>query len=252
MVASLDERAKVTAALSVQELSFSYGSRQILWDVSFDVAPGERLALLGTNGAGKSTVLRNICGLEQPGSGTVLYGGTDITGRLAEELVHEGIGMVMGGRGVFPDLTVSENLDVPLDARRRSTSARASKAAMLELFPRLGERLHLRAGLLSGGEQQQLALAKALILEPSLLCIDELSLGLSPVVVESLLDVVREINARGTTLIIVEQSLNVAASLCERAVFLEKGTVRFEGRTQDLLDRPDLARAVFFGGDVTW
>lgn len=248
MEAIVDDHVAVTA-LAVRDLSFAYGSRQILWDVSFDVAAGERLALLGTNGAGKSTVLRNVCGLETPTSGTVMFDGRDVTGRPAEDLVHDGVGMVMGGRGVFPDLTVRENLDVPRNASRGS-SRLLTDDELFDLFPRLSERLDLRAGLLSGGEQQQLALAKALVLGPRLLCIDELSLGLSPVLVESLLDVVRQINERGTTLIIVEQSLNVAAALCDRAIFLEKGSVRFEGRTRDLLDRPDLARAVFFGGEV--
>ena len=232
--------------LGVRSIAFSYGSLQVLFDVSLSVAPGEALALLGTNGAGKSTLLRVICGLEKPDGGTVVYAGSDVTGRAAERLVRDGVALICGGKAVFGDMSVDENLNVQaLTVSRDLRRDRIDR--VFATFPRLGERRGQIAGRLSGGEQQQLALAKALMLEPRLLCIDELSLGLAPAVVGELMEIVRRLNASGITVIVVEQSLNIAAELCERAVFLEKGQVRFEGRCADLLERDDVARAVFFG-----
>jgi ABC-type branched-subunit amino acid transport system ATPase component len=236
----------VTTTLRCEDLHFSYGSTQVLFGVDLHVEPGERLALVGTNGAGKSTVLRCVSGLERPQQGRVLLGGRDVTGWPAERLVAEGLVLVQGGRGVFPDLTVKENVEIAGMLAPRDRAARVD--ALLAAFPSLGERWGQQARTLSGGQQQQLALAKAVLHDPALLCIDELSLGLAPITVEALLAVVRSLADRGVTLVLVEQSLNIAASLCERAVFLEKGEVRFEGRTADLLAREDIARAVFFGG----
>ena len=235
--------------LDVSGVDFAYGKLQVLFDISLEVAPGEALALLGTNGAGKSTLLRVISGLEPPASGRVVLDGEDITGIPAEQLVSRGLVLVPGGRAVFTDMTVDENLQLQaLTMRRRPGWIRERRDVVLATFPRLGERLSQHAGSLSGGEQQQLALAKALLLDPKLLCVDELSLGLAPVLVAELLEIVRRIHATGVALILVEQSLNIAAQLCERAVFLEKGQTRFEGRTADLLERDDIARAVFLGG----
>jgi ABC-type branched-subunit amino acid transport system ATPase component len=152
----------------------------------------------------------------------------------------------MGGKAVFPDLTVRENLELAGFTVRTGLADRIDRE--LERFPQLARRIDNKGASLSGGEQQQLALAKALLLDPTLLCIDELSLGLSPVIVSELFEVVREINAAGCTCVLVEQSLNLAAQLCGRAVFLEKGAVRFEGSATELLERGDLARAVFLGG----
>jgi ABC-type branched-subunit amino acid transport system ATPase component len=237
------------AILAVRGVEFSYGRVQVLFGVSLDVAPGEALALLGTNGAGKSTLLRVISGLGRPAHGTVHFDGRDITGTPAEHLPSRGLVLVTGGNGVFADMTVAENLQMQaLTLRRRPGLARERTAYVFDAFPRLRERLSAAAGSLSGGEQQQLALAKALLLDPKVLCIDELSLGLAPVVVQELITIVRRIHQDGVTLVVVEQSLNIAASLCDRAVFMEKGAVRFEGRTADLLDRNDIARAVFLGG----
>jgi ABC-type branched-subunit amino acid transport system ATPase component len=216
------------------------------------VEPGEALALLGTNGAGKSTLLRVIAGLEEPSRGQVVLDGSEITGQGAEQIVRLGLVLVSGGRSVFPDMTVDENLQLQaLQLRKQPRLIEERRGRVFTVFPRLRERLGQLAGTLSGGEQQQLTLAKALLLDPRVLCIDELSLGLAPVAVEPLLQTVREIHAGGTSIVIVEQSLNVAAELCDRAVFLEKGAVRFEGRTAELLERDDIARAVFLGGDLT-
>lgn len=234
--------------LDVSEVTFSYGRLQVLFGVSVHVGHGEAVALLGTNGAGKSTLLRVVAGLERPSSGRVVFDGEDITGLPARQLARRGLVLVPGGRAIFPDMTVEENLEMQATpVRRRSEWLRSRRSIVLDTFPRLGERLRQQAGTLSGGEQQQLALAKAVLLEPRLLCVDELSLGLAPIVVQELLGIIRDINRQGTAVLLVEQSLNVAASLCNRAVFMEKGAVRFEGPTSELLERDDVARAVFFG-----
>ena len=237
------------AMLQVRNLDFSYGPVQVLFDVSVDVRRGEVLALLGTNGAGKSTLLRAITGLQLPDRGVVRMDGRTITYLGAEQRVDLGIVQVPGGKAVFPSMTVADNLlagahrfiwDQDLVERRIEDS--------LDLFPRLRERLDQPAGTLSGGEQQQLAIAKALLLDPQLLCIDELSLGLAPIVVQDILATVEKLKERGVTMVIVEQSVNVALSIADRAVFMEKGQVRFEGPAAELLERDDLIRAVFLGG----
>lgn len=232
----------MTAALDVEDLHFAYGGVPVLFGVDLHVAAGERLALVGTNGAGKSTLLSAVAGLRAPSSGRVRLDGADITGVPAEQLVRRGLVLVQGGRGVFGDMTVRDNVEIAGLAATRSR-----RDELLDAFPALRASWGRQARTLSGGQQQQLALAKAVLLDPKVLCIDELSLGLAPVTVEGLLAVVRDITDRGTTLVLVEQSLNIAASLCERAVFLEKGEVRFEGAVSELLARKDIARAVFFG-----
>jgi ABC-type branched-subunit amino acid transport system ATPase component len=234
--------------LSMRDVEFSYGQLQVLFGVSLEVMPGEALALLGTNGAGKSTLLKVLCGLEQASSGSVQLRGEDIGRTAAEDLPGKGLVLISGGRSVFPDMTVAENLEMQaFTVRKHKAWVRERTDYVLALFPRIGERLGQQAGSLSGGEQQQLALAKALLLDPAVLCIDELSLGLAPIVVQGLIEMVREVHRGGVTVLLVEQSLNIAAALCERAVFLEKGEVRFEGPTRELVDNDDIARAVFLG-----
>lgn len=243
-----ERRPGAAPLLQAENIEFSYGKLQVLFDISIEVHQGEALALLGTNGAGKSTLLRAISGLERPSAGTVTFDGEDVTGMPAEQLSRQGIALVSGGKAVFGDMTVEENLQLQtLAIRKQGDLVRERMERVYETFPRLAERRSQQAGKLSGGEQQQVALAKALLTEPKLLCIDELSLGLAPVVVGELIEIVRGLNEAGTTVLIVEQSLNIAADLCPRAVFLEKGQVRFEGRTADLLEKDDIARAVFFG-----
>jgi branched-chain amino acid transport system ATP-binding protein len=226
-----------------------YDGVQVLFDVDLDVRRGEILALLGTNGAGKSTLLRVLSGLLPPTGGTVRMEGRDITSLDPVSRVKLGIVQMPGGKGVFPTLTVDEHLQLAgwLFADDKARLAEAVEG-VLTRFPRLRERQSQLAGNLSGGEQQQLALGMALISRPVLLCIDELSLGLAPAVVETLLQTVREINASGTTIVVVEQSLNVALSLADRAYFLEKGSVRFSGPTAELLERDDIVRSVFLAG----
>ncbi|HSP02088.1 MAG TPA: ATP-binding cassette domain-containing protein, partial [Acidimicrobiales bacterium] len=235
--------------LKCSGIDVSYGPVQILFGVDLEVKRGEVVALLGTNGAGKSTLLKAICGLKAPKAGTVEFKGEDITGLSADLVADKGAALMPGGKGIFPTLTVAENLRLASwlikdDPQR----VKESKAEVLELFPILSERSNQLAGDLSGGEQQMLALGGALMTSPELLMIDELSLGLAPTIVARLLEVVDEIHRRGTTIIVVEQSVNVALNLAERAVFMEKGEFRFTGPTRELLDRPDILRSVFIAG----
>jgi branched-chain amino acid transport system ATP-binding protein len=222
---------------------------QVLFDVSLDVPEGDIVALLGTNGAGKSTLLRVITGLGHPTRGTVRFDGQDTTYLEAEQLLSIGIAQMPGGKAVFPGLSVIENLRVGAFTFRKDTARVEREIKQVEeWFPILAERRNQPASTLSGGEQQMLAIGKAFLTRPRLLCIDELSLGLAPGVVASLLEIVREMHQRGTTIVIVEQSLNVALTLAETAVFMEKGQVRFVGPARELLERPDLARSVFLEG----
>jgi ABC-type branched-subunit amino acid transport system ATPase component len=235
--------------LAVEGVCFSYGPLQVLFDVDLTVPAGGRVGLLGTNGAGKSTLLRVVAGLGRPTAGSVRFDGRDITDLPTEDRVALGMTLLEGGRATFPSLTVAESLRIgayPYLTDRSQVERSIGEA--LELFPALGPRLGQRAGTLSGGEQQMLALAKALLARPRLLMIDELSLGLAPVVLEEIigaLDVL--VRERDVTLVLVEQSLNVALGVTDEAYFMEKGTVRFSGATAELLDRGDLVRSVFFG-----
>jgi ABC-type branched-subunit amino acid transport system ATPase component len=233
--------------LACHGIDFGYGKLQVLHGVDLEVGEGELVALLGVNGAGKSTMLRAISGLGLPTAGSIRFDGEDITYLDAESRVRRGISQVPGGRAVFGSLTVIDNLRsyaYTLDRRRVDPAIDRALAA----FPRLEERRNQAAGTLSGGEQQMLAMAKALMLEPRLLLIDELSLGLAPIIVGQLLDVVRDINATGTAVVLVEQSVNIALHLADHAFFMERGAVQFDGRSTDLLAREDLLRAVFLDG----
>ena len=235
--------------LACRGIDFSYGQLQVLFDCNLTVDDGEMVALLGTNGAGKSTLLKVISGIGLPTAGSVRFRGTDITFLDAERRLRLGITQIPGGRAVFGPMTVIDNL------RAFGTTVRRDRAALdasidrcFDAFPRLAERRNQLASTLSGGEQQMLGLSKALILKPRLLLIDELSLGLAPVIVGQLLDMVRQINADGTAVVLVEQSVNIALGLADHAYFMEKGEVRFDGRSTDLLARDDLLRAVFLEG----
>ncbi len=237
-----------TPVIQVVNADYSYGEVQVLFDVNFEVRSGETLALLGTNGAGKSTILRMISGLGIPQRGVIRLDGRDMTYVAPESRAKLGVMQLPGGKGIFPGLSVGQNLVVSARMHTKGKAAIAAKVAeVLDIFPELLERRDQRASSLSGGQQQMLALARVLMHDPRILLIDELSLGLAPVVVQRLLEVVETLKARGQTMIIVEQSLNVALAVADRAIFLEKGEVRFEGSAQELIDRDDLARAVFFG-----
>ena len=235
--------------LQVQGMNVSYGNLQVLFDVELEVKRGETLALLGTNGAGKSTALRAIAGLKMPDRGVVRMNGRDITLVDPEYRVSMGMVQVPGGEALFSSQTVGENLEVWSWLIEDPELRTARMEKVFTVFPQLSDRLEDKAGSLSGGQQQMLALAKAVMLEPELLLIDELSLGLAPVVVQDLLRVVEQLKEDGVTMVIVEQSVNVALSIADRAVFMERGRVQFQGPAQELLERDDLLRAVFLSGE---
>ncbi|HAN36185.1 MAG: MFS transporter [Ilumatobacteraceae bacterium] len=235
--------------LLIRNLDAGYGGRQVLFGVNFDVKEGEIVALLGTNGAGKSTLLKAISGVVEADRGAVILDGRDVTHAPPNEIAALGISQMPGGQGVFGGLTVQENLQLAGWTRHRDPVGRdAAMEEVLVLFPLLRERLHRPAADLSGGQQQMLALGMAFVAQPRVLLIDELSLGLAPVVVGQLLPIVQRVAQQGTAVILVEQSVNVALSVAERAYFMERGTIRFSGPTADLLGRKDLLRSVFLSG----
>lgn len=232
--------------LQVEDVSVSYGPVQVLFDVSLEVGPGEIVALLGTNGAGKTTVLRAVSGVLPVTSGRIVFDGEDITGRSPRDIVESGLIQLPGGRGVFPGMTVRENLEVGGYVFGRDTARRREAIEqVLEEFPILRERLDQQAGTMSGGQQQMLSLAKSMVPEPRLLLVDELSLGLAPVIVEDLLDILRRYVTRGVSVVVVEQHVDLALSIAERAYFMERGQVRFDGPADELRGRDDLLRSVF-------
>ncbi|HET7529359.1 MAG TPA: ATP-binding cassette domain-containing protein [Mycobacteriales bacterium] len=233
--------------LQCRGVDVCYDKVQVLFGVDLDVEPGEIVALLGTNGAGKSTLLKAVSGLVRPTAGSIIFDGHDISRATPLETTALGIVQVPGGKAVFPTLTVAEHFKAScwLYARQDAQEVAARTQQVMEMFPRLVERWDQLAGDLSGGEQQQLALGMAFVARPRLLVIDELSLGLAPVIVERLLDAVRAIHAEGATIVLVEQSVNVALTIATRAYFMEKGEVRFSGPTEQLLERDDVLRSVF-------
>src|SRR3954449_12438315 len=242
----MDESA--VPRLRIRGLDAGYGRGQVLFGLDLDVAPGEAVAVLGTNGAGKTTLLRAISGLLTPTAGTIALDGGDLAKVSAEARARRGIAQVRGA-DVFAGLSVDENLRAALVAHpeaRRDAAARIAR--VYDVFPALAAHRKQDAASLSGGEQQMVALGCALLYEPRLLLVDELSLGLAPLVVQRLVRVLGELRAAGQAMLVVEQSLTVAAELAARVVFLEKGTVRFDGAIGELTARDDFARAIFLGG----
>ncbi|HWA64949.1 MAG TPA: ATP-binding cassette domain-containing protein [Mycobacteriales bacterium] len=235
------------ALLVCRDLDVGYDGVQVLFGVDMHIRRGEILALLGTNGAGKSTLLRAISGLTMPSQGTITFDGRDITTLSPVTRARSGISQVPGGKGIFPTVTVADHFRAArwIRSKEHLAAGDQAQAKVLEWFPNLRNRWDTLAGNLSGGEAQQLAVGMAFITRPSLLIIDELSLGLAPTIVERLLDVVREVNEGGTTVVLVEQSVNVALTIAERAYFMEKGEVRFCGPTAELVERDDIVRSVF-------
>ncbi|HET8931403.1 MAG TPA: MFS transporter [Acidimicrobiales bacterium] len=232
--------------LMIRQLDVRYGDVRVLFDVDAEIAEGEIVALLGTNGAGKSTLLGAISGTVEASNGAVVFDGRDITHAPPEEIARLGITQMPGGKGVFPTLTVAENLRAAAWMSRGDAEETDRRVAEVhELFDVLAQRTEEPAANLSGGQQQMLALGMALIVQPRLLLIDELSLGLAPLVVDELLGVVEMLRDRGTTIILVEQSVNVALAVADRAYFMEKGAIRYSGPTAELLERPDLVRSVY-------
>ena len=235
--------------LEVTGIDVFYGHIQALRDVSLHVNEGELVALVGANGAGKTTTLRTISGLLRPVSGTVSLDGQRIDRMRAEDIVGLGVSHLPEGRGMFPNLTVEENLKMGHYTKRNDRKMwKEGVERITTLFPRLKERWHQAAGTMSGGEQQMLALSRAILPNPRLLMIDELSLGLAPVVVQQLFQMLAEVNKQGTTVLLVEQYVNQALKLAHRAYVLEKGAVTIEGSAKTLLESSDLVQASYMGG----
>jgi ABC-type branched-subunit amino acid transport system ATPase component len=232
--------------LELRGVYASYGAVQVLRSIDLTVQRGEIVALLGTNGAGKSTILRCISGVMKPDAGTVLLDGEDITGLAPEETVQRGVCQVPGGRGLLPSLTIEENLRMgAYPIRKDKARVKAGYDKVYAAFPRLAERRMQLAGTLSGGEAQMLAIGRAFMTTPKLMMIDELSLGLAPLIVQDLVERVREINDEGVSMVLVEQSANLALTITDHSFFIEKGQVRFDGLSSELLQRDDLLRSVF-------
>ncbi len=236
--------------LRVEALTASYGPLVILRDVSFALAASESLAILGANGAGKTTLIRAICGLLVRREGRIIYGGVDISGRRSDEIVRLGISQVPEGRHLFPPLSVIENLrtgGLPLALSGRAREVEGQLDLVFDLFPRLKERREQVAGTLSGGEQQMLAIGRALMSKPRVLLLDEPSVGLAPKVIESLFAVLHKLKASGLTLLLAEQNVALALELSDRAVVLRLGRVALAGTAAELKGTSEIQR-IYLGG----
>lgn len=235
------------ALLEVNNLSVSYGAIRALHSVTFHVDEGEVVTLIGANGAGKSTTLQTISGLLPVVSGDIVYEGESITSLEASRIVQKGIIHVPEGRRIFSPLTVRENLDMGAFSRKDKDEIEQSMEYAFRLFPRLKERLEQTGGTLSGGEQQMLAVARALMAKPRLLLMDEPSMGLAPILVEEIFDIIQEIRQEGVTILLVEQNAHMALSVADRGYVLETGVVELEGTAKELSANPKV-REAYLGG----
>lgn len=235
------------ALLEVNDLHVSYGAIHAIQGISFRVDEGEIVTMIGSNGAGKSTIMNTIAGLVRPSSGRISFGGRDMTSARSSDIVRAGISLSPEGRQIFPQLTVEENIS--LGAYTVDDKARVSRNIdrMYELFPRLRERRRQMGGTLSGGEQQMLAVARALMSESKLLMLDEPSLGLAPIIVQELFELFKAINASGTTLLLVEQNARMALQISDRGYVLETGRIVLEDTGSKLADDPKV-REAYLGG----
>lgn len=235
-----------TPLLELRQLDVAYGGIRAVRGLNLTVNPGERVALIGANGAGKSTTLRAVCGLVPAAAGEILYDGRSITGTPSYQLVRQGLVMVPEGRGIFGQLTIEENLAMGAYSRNDTDEIRRDMAHVLELFPRLGERLRQSAGTLSGGEQQMLAMGRAMMSRPQLLLLDEPSMGLAPLMVERIFEVIQNIADDGVTILLIEQNARLALEVSHRGYVMESGSMILEGPSQHLLDDPKV-RAAYLG-----
>jgi branched-chain amino acid transport system ATP-binding protein len=229
--------------LQVDDLNVYYGAIHALQGISFRVDEGEIVTLIGANGAGKSTTLRTISGLLRPRTGSVRFKGSDITTTAAEQIVRLGISQVPEGRKIFAPLTVRENLMMGAFTRKDPAEIDASLEGVFRSFPRLKERIGQLGGTLSGGEQQMLATARGLMSKPTLLLLDEPSMGLSPILVEEIFRIIVEINKQGTSILLVEQNAQMALSIAHRAYVLETGRVVLEGTASEIAENPQVKSA---------
>ena len=228
--------------LKISNLNVFRGETQILWDVSIEVKEGERVAILGSNGAGKSTLLLSIMGVLPPSGGEIRFAGTPISGQKAHQITRAGLALVLEGRRVYGDMTVWENLEIGAYPKRGRKDLDQTRDHVIELFPILAERKHQRAGTLSGGEQQMLAIGRALMSSPRMLFIDELSLGLAPLITKEIFMVLDGL-ARETTILLVEQNVEQALKHSQRAYILESGRITRSGASEDLVEDEDIKRA---------
>lgn len=233
--------------LKVKDLDVYYGNIQALKGVSLEVEEGEIVTLIGANGAGKTTLLHTLSGLIKPRKGTIEYLGKSISGRPAQQIVREGISHVPEGRRVFANMTVEENLDLGAFLRKDKKEIKKDLERVYELFPRLHERRKQISGTLSGGEQQMLAMGRALMSKPKLLLLDEPSMGLAPLLVKTIFNIIEEINENGTTILLVEQNAHMALSIANRAYVIETGKVVISGTSEEL-QKSDQVREAYLGG----
>ena len=232
--------------LEVSGLKVAYGGINAVKGIDLEVGAGELVALIGANGAGKTTTLKALSGLLKPAAGSVHYDGQDVTGKPAFELAQRGLALVPEGRGVFARLTVEENLAMGAyirDARKEGAAIAADRDHAYTTFPRLAERRKQLAGTLSGGEQQMLAIARALMCKPRLLLLDEPSMGLAPLVVQKIFETIRRIAAEGVTLLLIEQNARLALQTCNRGYVMESGLITLSGEAKSLLDNPQVRHA---------
>jgi branched-chain amino acid transport system ATP-binding protein len=236
----------------MKKVSAFYGPIQVLFGIDLEVADGEIVALLGTNGAGKTTILRVISGILVPRAGEVDFDGTTLKGVNPPEIVTRGIVQMPGGRGVFPGMTVFENLEIAGFLYGKDRAKRKDAIdKVFDFFPVLAERRRQSAGSMSGGQQQMLTLAKSFVMNPKLLLIDELSLGLAPKIVGDLIEIIQRLNEEGVAVVIVDQHVDLALDVAARAYFIERGEIRFSGPSDDLRGRDDLLRSVFLRGEAS-
>jgi branched-chain amino acid transport system ATP-binding protein len=234
--------------LEIQDIHVHYGKVEALKGISVEVAEGEIVTLIGANGAGKTTTLKTISGLRRLSQGRILFDGKDISKMPGHKRVQAGIGQAPEGRGVFPGMTVEDNLQMGAYGRKGDVSK--DLAEVYELFPRLAERKTQMGGTMSGGEQQMVAIGRALMAKPKVLLLDEPSMGLAPKLVQQIFSIIEEINRRGTTVLLVEQNAQTALKLAHRAYVLETGHVVKSAPAGDLLDDPEV-RAAYLGGDLS-
>jgi branched-chain amino acid transport system ATP-binding protein len=242
-IKKLGERPAREAWLDVKDLSVSYGAIKALKGISLSVGKGEAVALIGANGAGKTSTLRAISGMVKPAGGVITLHGENITGLKSHTLVPKGLAHAPEGRGIFPNLTVQENLDLGAYLRRDKDGIEADAKKNFGYFPRLAERREQMAGTLSGGEQQMLAIARALMSRPTLLLLDEPSLGLAPQVTQTIFKILKEVNAQGMSVLLVEQNAHLALGLAQWAYVLETGEIAMEGTGAALLQSEEIRKA---------
>lgn len=233
--------------LKIDNIDVYYGAIHALKGISLEVKEGEIVTLIGANGAGKSTTLRTISGLLKPKTGSITFLGQDIEGVRAHEIVKKGISQVPEGRRVFAEMTVMENLDLGAFVRKDKAGIQQDLKHVFELFPRLEERKNQSAGTLSGGEQQMLAMGRALMSRPKLLLLDEPSMGLAPLLIKEIFNIIVDINKSGTTVLLVEQNANMALSIANRAYVLETGRITLSGSAKELAASEDVRKA-YLGG----